>query len=367
MQYLSVMAPDIAVIYGKDIEKMTLSLLEAFSLDALIGPKDTSIVLKPNLVAPSTPDEGAVTHPEIVVATVNYLHSKGFEDITVAESAWVGASTEEALRVNGYRKLEKSLGIKIQDVKKDKYRSVRYSGIPLEISQTCLDAGFLINLPVLKGHCQTNMTCAMKNLKGCLSDRSKRQFHQLGLMKPIAALNMVLRPGLTIVDSICGDLDFEEGGNPVETDRLYAGTDSVLLDLYGAALIGFRPEEIGYLGEIKRMGRYADLDKAVIQELNHPAAASPSKPTGEARRLGRHTLQDDACSACYASLIRALKRLEEERLLGRLQKQVAVGQGWKGKSPDIGVGNCCAKAKLSVKGCPPSAEAITEALRRELV
>ena len=32
------------------------------------------------------------------------------------------------------------------------------------------------------------MTCALKNLKGCLPDREKRRFHALGLTKPIAAL-----------------------------------------------------------------------------------------------------------------------------------------------------------------------------------
>ena len=358
------MTSDIAIVYGKDVGSMTQSLLAHFSLDALIGSRSSRIVLKPNLVAPSLPEEGATTHVEIVTTIISYLKEKGFSDITMAEGAWAGASTEDVLRLNGYRKLEKSLGFKIVDTKRDKYRIVRKEGIPLEISQTILEADFLINLPVLKGHCQTGMTCAMKNLKGCLSDRSKRQFHQLGLMKPIAALNTVIKPGFTLVDSICGDLDFEEGGNPVETDRLFAGTDNVLLDIYGAFLLGFRPEEIGYLEEIKRMGRNPDLSKAVITELNSPSAASSSKPTGEARRLSRYTDADDACSVCFASLIRALKRLDEERLLGKLKGPVAIGQGWKGKSMDTGVGNCCRLAKNGVKGCPPTAEAMTEALRR---
>ena len=52
------------------------------------------------------------------------------------------------------------------------------------------------------------MTCALKNLKGCLPDREKRRFHALGLQKPIAALGAALKPRLIVVDSICGDLDF---------------------------------------------------------------------------------------------------------------------------------------------------------------
>ena len=52
-----------------------------------------------------------------------------------------------------------------------------------------LDTGFLISLPMLKGHCQTVMTCALKNCKGCLPDRGKRCFHTEGLMKPMIVCN----------------------------------------------------------------------------------------------------------------------------------------------------------------------------------
>jgi uncharacterized protein (DUF362 family) len=81
------------------------------------------------------------------------------------------------------------------------------------------------------------MTCALKNMKGVLSDRSKRLFHTLGLNRPIAALNKVRVADLVIVDSLNGDLDFEEGGNPVETNRMFACRDSVLCDSFGASLV----------------------------------------------------------------------------------------------------------------------------------
>ena len=90
----------------------------------------------------------------------------------------------------------------------------------MEICCIALDTDFLIDLPVLKGHCQTNMTCALKNLKGCLPDREKRKFHSDGLFRPIAALATYLKPSLVIVDSICRDLNFEEGGNPIHTNRI---------------------------------------------------------------------------------------------------------------------------------------------------
>ena len=117
----------------------------------------------------------------------------------------------------------------------------------MDICCRALDADYLINLPVLKGHCQTAMTCALKNCKGCLPDREKRRFHSEGLMRPIAALAAALRPELTIVDSLCGDLDFEEGGNPVPTGRMLLGEDPVQLDAYGCRLMGLALEQAPYI------------------------------------------------------------------------------------------------------------------------
>ena len=60
-----------------------------------------------------------------------------------------------------------------------------------------------------------------------------------------------------------------------------------------------------------------------------------------------------------------LKRLEENggmRKLGNMK--IACGQGWKGKTMEIGSGVCCSGAKHSVKGCPPSAADILAMLER---
>ena len=49
----------------------------------------------------------------------------------------------------------------------------------------------------------------------------------MGLHKPIAHLSTVVRSDFILVDNICGDLDFEEGGNPVSMNRIWAAKDPV--------------------------------------------------------------------------------------------------------------------------------------------
>jgi uncharacterized protein (DUF362 family) len=349
---------DIILIYGADPISMTRALLDAIDLDSLIPDRNTTIALKPNLVVAVKADSGATTHPAIVREIASYLREKGYSKIKIVESAWVGDSTKEGFRVNGYEAISKSFNVPLIDVKDDDYKKITSNGITMEISETILETDFLINLPVLKGHCQTAMTCALKNMKGCLSDRSKRMFHSLGLHKPIAALNAVRCADLVIVDSLNGDLDFEEGGNPVKTDRMFAARDSVLCDSFGAQLLGFELKDIPYIQLAEKMGvGSSDLSKARFIQLNEPTSDQEARPSGEVAYLAKHTIPKSACSACYGNLIHALKRLDEVDRLGNLETKICIGQGYKGEvDPDkIGVGICTRGLGKSLAGCPPKA------------
>ena len=51
----------------------------------------------------------------------------------------------------------------------------------LNVCERAANIDFLINVPVLKGHCQTKITCALKNMKGLIPNTEKRHFHAMGL------------------------------------------------------------------------------------------------------------------------------------------------------------------------------------------
>jgi len=180
----------------------------------------------------------------------------------------------------------------------------------------------------------------MKNLKGCIPDSEKRRFHSLGIDKPVAVLNALLKTGYCVVDGICGDLSFEEGGNPVEANRIIAGRNPVTVDSYCAELIGYRPDEIEYLSYGKELGigEYYSQGTKVI-ELNPPN--KPVHTMGSNRSSDRYKkciVEDAACSACYSSLVYALHRLGGKV---ETEEKIHIGQGFKGKIGDgIGIGNC---------------------------
>ena len=71
----------------------------------------------------------------------------------------------------------------------------------------------------------------------------------------------------------------------------------------------------------------------------------------------------DSCSACYGYLIPALQMLKDEGLFDKLPCKVRIGQGYRGKTGKLGVGNCTSKFDFCVKGCPPTENQIYEELK----
>ena len=67
----------------------------------------------------------------------------------------------------------------------------------------------------------------------------------------------------------------------------------------------------------------------------------------------------------YAAPLKGLlARLEERGDLGRLHTPIYIGQEFRGQELDgLGIGTCCRGCSQCVKGCPPSAEDILQALQ----
>lgn len=331
---------DILVVYGPQPKEMAKQLLEAAKLEELIGGREKRIGLKPNMVVGNPASSGATTHPEIAAGVIEYLQSKGFGHIAIIEGSWVGDRTSYAYKVCGYYDLADKYGVEIIDTQKDTYKSYDCKGMRIDICDSAMAVDFMINLPVLKGHCQTVVTCALKNNKGCIPNKEKRHFHSMGLHKPIAHLNTRVHNDFILVDAICGDLDFEEGGNPVQMNRMMAMRDPVLCDAYACDLLGHPLEDVPYI----RMAESLGVGSADV------AKAAPS----------------DACSACYASLIHALGRLDEMGMLKRIKEPICIGQGYKGQTGNIGVGSCTCEFAKSLKGCPPKATDIVDFISNEI-
>lgn len=362
MELIKVIANNsIRIIYGDNPKEMVKELLETMKPEEEIH-KNALIGIKPNLVVAQPSCFGATTTPEIVEGLIEYLQLKGRNNIVIMEGSWIGDRTSKAFKACGYERLSKKYDVPLIDLQKDKYKEYEINGLKIDICDQVTKVDYLINIPVLKGHCQTNITCALKNMKGCIPDTEKRRFHTLGLHKPIAYLNKLIKQSLIIVDGMNGDLNFEEGGNPVQMNRIILGKDPVLIDSYAANLLGFSIEEIPYITIAEDMGvGSTDLENADIVELNKDTGSRKLTPTRRVQQLAKHIVEDSACSACYGSLIYALERLDEKGLLSKIKEKMYIGQNFKYKQcKGLGIGSCTTGFDKYVKGCPPKARDIVE-------
>ena len=354
--------------YGGDPKVMAKAVLTAAGVAGDIPRKDALIGIKPNLVLASVAANGATTHPEIAEGIIEYLRENGYHNLCMLEGAWVGARTKDAMDVCGYTDLSKRTGVPFIDTQKDPVTSKDCGGMKLSICDSALKLGYLINVPVMKGHCQTRLTCAMKNLKGLIPNSEKRRYHTMGLHKPIAHLNAGLKTHFVLVDAICGDLDYEEGGSPVQRDQVFGAYDPVLCDAYACTQLGYAVKDVPYIGIAESLG-VGSADLSALEEIVLQAPASPMRaPHHRVDRLLSHVRQKDACSACCANTVYALLRLEQSGRLKRLTVPVCVGQGYRGQSePDaIGIGQCTCGFDRYIKGCPPSAADILRFLDETL-
>ena len=343
----------IYITCGTEYQEMTKELLKECALAELIGDRKKRIAIKPNLVSASDPSNGATTHREILAGIMEYLRGHGFQNIVLTEGSWVGEKTADAFRACGYQEICERYDVPFHDTQKDKGVSTDCSGMKLNICSSVGDIDFLINVPVLKGHCQTKITCALKNMKGLIPNSEKRRFHSLGLHKPIAHLNTAIRQDFIVVDNICGDLDFEDGGNPVVMNRILAGRDPVLIDAYVCHMMHYKVSDVPYVELAGKLGvGCQDIGKADIRICGEDAGEQLPR-SRKVVELADAVEEVESCSACYGYLIPALDRLKQEGLLQNLHEKICIGQGYRGKTGELGIGHCTRNFRHHLEGCPP--------------
>ena len=353
----------IYITCGTEYQEMTKELLKECALANLIGDRKKRIAIKPNLVSASDPSNGATTHREILAGIMEYLRGHGFQNIVLTEGSWVGEKTADAFRACGYQEICERYDVPFHDTQKDKGVSTDCSGMKLNICSSVGDIDFLINVPVLKGHCQTKITCALKNMKGLIPNSEKRRFHSLGLHKPIAHLNTAIRQDFIVVDNICGDLDFEDGGNPVVMNRILAGRDPVLIDAYVCHMMHYKVSDVPYVELAGKLGvGCSDIGKADIRICGESMGEQLPR-SRKVVELADAVEEVESCSACYGYLIPALDRLKQEGLLQNLHEKICIGQGYRGKTGELGIGHCTRNFRHHLEGCPPLEDDIYKFLK----
>jgi len=211
-----------------------------------------NVLIKPNIVwgaggSKKIAKYGLISTSRIIEGIIILLKEKGCHKVSIGEGCVenneVGSDTLKGFAWSGLEKIARKYDVKLIDFNNDSHRKIKLGESNVKVARAALDADFFIDVPVLKTHGMTKVSLGMKNLKGCLSMKSKKKFHFTDLNYMIALLNTQIKTHLTVIDGIYA---MEKGpstlGRAHRMNLIITWKDVYACDMVGSAILGIAPK-----------------------------------------------------------------------------------------------------------------------------
>lgn len=258
--------PIVVVVRGTDFPAMLARGMETLGGFIRFG-NHRSVIVKPNFVFdrrsvyPTTTDENSV------LTTVEFLQKEGFKHITVADRR--GRKTKGRaggkFDWSGLNDKADAGGFKTDSLLDDGeaetvfVKDARFANMPhIGVIKKIYDAELIINMPTIKRHFQTNLTCALKNNMGVLDVPTTDDMHLYGDKNKAAAESMTqdevsrrlcltiaeaaaaVNPEVTVIDArtvLCKNHVSVAEGEPRAANRLIISGDPLAADIVAAKVL----------------------------------------------------------------------------------------------------------------------------------
>lgn len=266
--------PDAAVLRGAETGLCVRAAVDRVGGMSRFVSRGDTVLLKPNIGWDRTPEQGADTHPAVVAEVARMCREAGAGKVIVADVP-VHDAQRSATR-SGIREAAQQAGAEVLMPPELGFRRTALEGSVLgewEVFLPALQADRLINIPVVKNHSLSRLTCGLKNLYGLLGGTRVRLHQEIDLS--IADLATAFPPTLTVVDATRVIVRGGPTGGRLEDVKpvgaIAAGTDPVALDAWAATLLDIDPREIGYLtlAEGRGLGSLASWRERVVDDHVH--------------------------------------------------------------------------------------------------
>ena len=194
--------PDLVAVQKGSPEKMFDKGIEALGGMKKFVKKGQTVVVKPNIAWIANPEGAANTNPALVKRIIEHCFAAGASRVYVFDHTCDDCFT--TYPASGIEKAAKQAKATVVHANKESYyQEVRVPGAHIlknvKVHELIMESDIVINVPILKHHSSTRMTCALKNLMGVVWDRS--YYHRTDLDRCIAEFPLYRKPDLTIVDA----------------------------------------------------------------------------------------------------------------------------------------------------------------------
>lgn len=253
------------------------------SIDLLGGVREyvkegQRVLLKPNLLLGKPPDKAITTHPAIVKAVIELVREAGGRPFIGDSPATFPFSNSgginEIAAITGIKKVADEMGVEVVDFNEAITVKGPQGAIfkEYEIAKEVINADVVINLPKLKTHSQMVLTCAVKNLFGCIPGARKVQWHykagvdRIYFARMLVEVSQIINPVLTIVDGIIGIEGDGPGsaGTPRHIGLIVAGTDCSAIDLVISKIAGVAEDQVPTIIAAREKGIIQGMDEVVL-------------------------------------------------------------------------------------------------------
>jgi uncharacterized protein (DUF362 family)/Pyruvate/2-oxoacid:ferredoxin oxidoreductase delta subunit len=247
--------------------KLEKILSRYFSLEDTFS-KNNRVLLKPNLLMSSLPEEAITTHPVFIEAVGRIFQDKGCS-VFIADSPGGFADKKDidyVYEATGVKEISKRYGFGLL------YPT---ETVILDEFPFCwwVNSFEIINLPKLKSHQLTTLTLAVKNLYGCISGLYKSHLHKVyprtnDFIEVLIKVYKKIKPRLNIVDGI---LSLEgdgpaKNGRPKKLGIVVIGSDALYTDYVIGKLLGLDVDSHPIVKKAKEVGLFREDNVEIISE-----------------------------------------------------------------------------------------------------
>jgi len=259
----------VAVMGGNPDAMFDLGIQELGGIGTFVR-KGQTVVVKPNIGWDVIPELAANTNPLLVKRIIEHCLKAGAKDVYVFDHTIDNGVN--CYKNSGIEKAAKSAGAKVVPAISEKYfQEVEIpGGIKLKktkVHELILEADVFINVPVLKDHNSTRMTCCLKNMMGVVWDRGF--WHANNLNQCIVDYALFhKKPALNIID--CYNVMVKHGpqgvskADVVQMKSQIITTDWVAGDTAASKMLGVETSRIEYIPMAHKLG----LGNMEIDQLN---------------------------------------------------------------------------------------------------